>query len=487
MKQKKVYNIVIVGGGTAGWSTAALLSANEDFNVTVVDPSTIPTIGVGESTLPHMNKTHRIMGFDVFENSLWLDEVEGTFKFSIFFKDFFRKGSSWINPFFMPTNLYADDFDTSLATMSGDLDLSFYGNQPSYVTDNYIFANMQARGFQETSKDEPNTNASFGGYHINASLYGNLLRTKTLERSNAVRIDSEVDQIIGNDNVEKLILKDGTELKADLFVDCTGFKALLLNHLNSPWDDSYNERLLVDTAVAVQLPYLNKEVQQRNYTHCHALENGWIWNVPLQSRIGTGYIFSSRHISTDEATQRFTDYLVDTYGYDSKDISPRKVPFNTGLRRESWKGNVVGVGLSSFFLEPIESTAIAQLHVQGINIKLLLEASHIPFNLKAKRFNLNNNNAIDGIANYIEAHYLFSERKDSKFWRDVTSMPLDRVHKDMLRKFADPSTHFDSTSIISEYAGQSMFDNMTYMFLLLGYGVGPNRPLNKELSLRLQQ
>lgn len=484
MKQKQTYNVVVVGGGTAGWSTAAILSSNEDITVTVVDPSSIPTIGVGESTLPHMNNAHQQMGFSIFDNNMWLNEVDGTFKFSIYFKDFYKKGSSWINPFLVPANLpnqvgYADTFMPAL-TYSGEVDLSNYKDQPSYVTDNYYFADMQARGFLEPKEEEPINVPSYGGYHLDAGLYGKLLKRESCKRSNVTFIDSEVKQIVGD--IDSVVLNDGTKLTADLFVDCTGFNAILMNHMKSPWDDTYKERLFVDTAVAVQLPYVNKAKQQRNFTLCHALENGWVWSVPLQSRIGTGYVFSSKHTNPDQAKTRFTEYLVDRYGYNEKDISLRTVKFNTGVRRESWKGNAVAVGLSSFFLEPIESTAIAQLQIQAIKIKELIEASHISLTNKAKVYNKMNNLSLDGIANYIESHYLFSKRKDSKFWRDVTSLPLDSVQQETLNRFVDVDTVFDSSVTDKKYEGQSMFNDMTYLFLFLGYDIGPNTVSLEEKS-----
>ena len=484
MKQKQTFNVVVVGGGTAGWSTAAILSSTQDIAVTVVDPSTIPTIGVGESTLPHMNVAHDAMGFSVFKNNMWLNEVDGTFKFSIYFKDFYEKGSSWMNPFLVPANMpnNVGYWDTMLPklTTDGMIDLSNYRDQPSYVTDNYYFADMQARGFVEPKEEEPITIPSYGGYHLDAGLYGNLLKRESTKRSNVTFIDSEVDSIVGN--IDYLVLKDGTKLTADLFIDCTGFSAILMNHVKTDWDDSYKKRLFVDTAVAVQLPYINKEKQQRNFTLCHALENGWVWSVPLQSRIGTGYVFSSRHINPDQAKERFTEYLVNRYGYDEKDLSLRTVKFNTGVRRESWKGNAVAVGLSSFFLEPIESTAIAQLQIQAIKIKELIKAKHISLSNKAKMYNKSTSMALDGIANYIEAHYLLSKRKDSEFWREVTSLPLDKVHQENLNRFVDVDTVFDSYVTDKEYQGHSMFNHWTYMFLFLGYDIGPNTVSLKEQS-----
>lgn len=467
---KQNYNVVVVGGGTAGWSTAALLSKNPNIHVTVIEPSDIPTIGVGESTIPYMNIIHYKMGFDIFKTSDWLKEVNGTLKFSIEFVDYHDLNHKWIHPF---TSNKGDDNEMTELTCTGQLPFHLYRSQPDFVIDNYLFPNLRARRFTSYNEQYDFSFTPGSGYHIDAALYGNLLKRESLKRDNCNYIDSSVKDItVNNGNIEKLILKDNSTITADLFVDCTGFRAILANAVEAEWDDSYADRLLVDTAIAVQLPYIDEEVQMRNTTYCHALGYGWSWNVPLQNRIGTGYIFSSKHTTVEQATEEFKEHLHTMYGYNKDDLKFRTVPFNVGLRPESWKNNVVAVGLSSFFLEPIESTAIAHLQHQADTILDMLSADWINFKNKRKRFNYLNVKSLDAIASYIEMHYIFSNRKDTSFWREVTSLDLSSEQKEILRRYTNPEKDL---AIKKTFGGHSMFDKSSHMFLFLGFDIAPNQ------------
>lgn len=467
--QKATYDVVIVGGGTAGWSTAALISTNSNLNVTVIEPSDIPTIGVGESTIPYMNVIHSKMQFPIFENSDWLKKVNGTLKFSIEFADYHDKGHKWIHPFTSPTA--PDDLITRM-TCNGTLDLGFYKDQPDFVEDTYVFANLRAKQFTPYTDQYNYEFTPSAGYHIDAGLYGNLLKEESLKRSNCNYLDNSVkDVVVVNQEIQKLILKNDTEITADLYIDCTGFRSILANAIEADWDDSYKQRLFVDTAIAVQLPYIDKNIQMRNTTYCHALGYGWSWNVPLQNRIGTGYVFSSRHTTVEQATEEFKEHLHSTYGYEKEDLTFRTVPFNVGLRRETWKNNVVAIGLSSFFLEPIESTAIAHLQHQADTVLDMLSSSHIPMHKKRQRFNYLNNLSLDAIASYIEMHYIFSNRRDTQFWRDFSSLDLTPMQKDILKSYASKKQKFNVSNI---FDGHSIFDNSSHMFLFLGFDIKPN-------------
>jgi flavin-dependent dehydrogenase len=477
MKQSKSYNVVVVGGGTAGWSCAALLSTNENINVTVIEPSDIPTIGVGESTIPYMNIIHTKMNMRVFDTPDWIKKVDGTLKFSIEFADYDYIGSKWIHPF---TNPDSRDFEMTMRTLSDDIPLDTYSCQEDYVIDNYVLANLRSKQFTHYYEQYDRYYTSGVGYHINAGLYAELLKEESLKRDNCSYLDDSVEHVVlkdlsRNKEIEYLVLKNNNTITADLFVDCTGFKGLLISKVDSPWDSSYSERLFVDTALAVQLPYLNKETQLRNTTYCHALGYGWVWNVPLQSRIGTGYVFSQKHTTTEQATEEFKQHLHDLYGYDKKDINPRVVNFDVGKRPESWKSNVVAVGLSSFFLEPIESTAIAHLQHQADTILDMLSADYITMENKRKRFNYLNNMSLDAIASYIELHYIFSKRRDTKFWKDFTSVPLTKEQKTLLKKYIEENNYFDTSSIKEFYGGHSIFDKSSHLFLYLGFDIAPNK------------
>jgi len=472
MKQNKTYNVVIVGGGTAGWSSAALLSTNSDINVTVIEPSDIPTIGVGESTIPYMNVIHKKMDMRVFDTPDWIQQVDGTLKFSIEFADYNSIGGKWIHPF---TSSISPDNDITDMACAGDIPFDIYKSQEDFVNDCYVLPNLRSKKFTDYSEQDYNGITGGAGYHINAGLYAELLKRESLKRDNCNYIDSSVkDIVVEDEHVQQLILKDDAVVIADLFVDCTGFRALLANAVGAEWDDSYKERLFVDTALAVQLPYINKDTQMRNTTYCHALGYGWVWNVPLQSRIGTGYVFSQKHTTIEQATEEFKQHLHDVYGYDKNDVNPRVVPFDVGKRPESWKNNVVAVGLSSFFLEPIESTAIAHLQHQADTILDMLSADHISWDKKVQRFNYLNNMSLDAIASYIEIHYIFSKRRDTEFWKDFTNLKLRQEQQILLHNYMNADSEFDTSIIKQFYGGHTIFDKSSHMFLYLGFGISPN-------------
>jgi len=476
--QNQICNVVIVGGGTAGWSTAALLSSNPKINVTVIEPSDIPTIGVGESTIPYINIIHQKMKLSVFNTSEWLKEVNGTLKFSIEFADYHKLNHKWIHPF--TSNLTQDDNITNL-TCSSQLPLNVYQDQPDFVIDNYSFPNLCNRQFTHYYDQDKFVMTPTSGYHIDAVRYANLLKRESLKRDNCNCLDLKISKVVVDENnyVKELLTTSNDAIHADLFIDCTGFSAILSNAVGSKWDDSYSKRLFVDTALAIQLPYIDEKTQMRNTTYCHALGYGWVWNVPLQNRIGTGYVYSSKYTSQEAATEEFKQHLHSKYGYNKDELEFRKVPFNVGMRPESWKNNVVAVGLSSFFLEPIESTAIAHLQHQAVTILNMLESNWISVENKRKRFNSLNKSSLDAIASYIEQHYIFSDRQDTEFWRAFTSLELTDAQKQILKAFTDSEITFNAQYAKTHYDGHSLFSQSSYMFLFLGYDIAPNQTTDR--------
>ena len=463
--------IVIVGGGTAGWSAAAILSNTSIHEVTIIEPSDIPTIGVGESTIPAIHTAHKEMGFDAFQSVEWLDEVDATLKFSIEFADYYKKNSRWIHPFISRHALW--DYEGSARICSGEVEIPEELDQYKFISERYSLPNLRMQRFVPSHEQMTNPYTRQVGFHLNAGKYAQMLKRLTLER-NVTYIDAHVTKVHAeNKHVRKIDLSDGTTLEADLFVDCTGFRALLANAIESEWV-SYSDRLFVDRAWVVQLPYINPSVQMRNTTYCHALGNGWCWNVPLQSRIGTGYIFSSRHTSNEAAAEEFKQHLSETYGYDPQTLEFKLVQFQVGYRPQAWTNNVVAIGLSAFFLEPIESTAIATFQNQIIALKSMIDSDHITWDNKVNRFNTLFSSSLEGIREYVELHYIFTKRDDTQFWKDYSCMPLTETQRVVLDIYTDPDRLYDPRSVKLLTSKHSMFDYSSYMFLFLGFDIRPN-------------
>lgn len=461
--------VIIVGGGTSGWSTAALLSADNSLKVVVVDPSSIPTIGVGESTLPHISHFHsetklpELLGHD------WIDKVDGTHKLTIEFADFNKIGGYWVHPFLLYTQFERQNTFALYNDMNPDI---WNCSQREFVEKYTVAGKFRKQGFIHHRKFRKNA----GAFHLNAGLYVELLRSSTLKRSNVRRIDSEVSDVILDDKsyVEQIVLETGERLSGDLYVDCTGFHSLLAERVGSLWTCE-KDRLRVDRVILAQLPYKDSAVQMRNTTYCHALKNGWVFNIPLQSRIGTGYIHSSDYCSEDEAKYEFRQHLSKMYGYTENEIQTRTLNFRTGYRKETWKNNVVCLGLNAFFCEPIESTAIAMSQYAAIHLRNFIVSKNIYHDKFSKIYNDHMVDQYIDTLEFVELHYSLSSRSDSDFWKHYSSKKKTPRAQELM-DFFSKAVSGQTKMTLEKYHNilgtkGTMFSETSYCMMFHGYGL----------------
>jgi len=470
-------HIIIVGGGTAGWSTAAILSTNTDITITILDPSNIPIIGVGESTLPHLHLAHRAMKLPILQTNEWANSVDATIKLGIGFENFYTKNSRWLHPFL-------DAADIDRITLAKAIRYGYYKNIDNQwdFASKYTWAGSRLKnGFIERTDWFTNyktaANGGGGAFHINAVKYSALLKTTVKDRPNVRLIDSVVSNIKQNDlgEIESIVLDNGQQVTADLYIDCTGFASILSNAVESPWT-SVSDRLFVDQALVVQLPYIKEQLQKTNLTTCTGLSSGWVFNIPLDTRIGTGYIHASRYIDSDNAKLEFKDYLTNRWGYNLEDIDLRLIKFRTGFRPNLWHKNVVSVGLSGFFCEPIESTAIAIANYAVMLLNEYIQTKNIPLQTFKDKFNLEMKEQHNDILDFVTAHYQLTARDDSAFWKDYKNLPLPNNITNLMNEFVNQ--HRESTlddnkfhSLIGRKVG--MFHLWSYTALFLGNKIIP--------------
>ena len=469
-------HILIAGGGTAGWSTAAILSANPALHVTVLDPSTIPTIGVGESTLPHLHLAHKAMALPVLQTQRWAQAVDATVKLGIAFEDFFQQGQRWLHPF-----LDAADIDrVQLGRALSDGRLASAPDQWAFATEQTWAGAKLAAGFIERStwfeRYRVAAHGGGGAFHIDALKYAALLKQEVLARENVQVLDATIAQVRCDDHgaVSSILIDGGHTLCADLYIDCTGFAAILANAVQSPWV-SVADRLLVDQAWVVQLPYIDQARQQLNLTHCHGLSAGWVFHIPLGTRIGTGYVHASRYIDLNEAKAELIAHLVRRWGYEAQVIEPRLVRFKTGFRPHLWHQNVVAIGLSGFFCEPIESTAIALGHYAAMLLAQYLGAHHVPLALLRERFNTEMREQHDDVLDFVQAHYQLTARSDTAFWKDYANSPRSKALEAMIKAFHNDPQALTEEARFRALTGRryGMFHGWSYMALLMGSGLRP--------------
>jgi tryptophan halogenase len=482
----KVKKICILGGGTAGFSFASLMSrykelTNYDLDVTVVYSSSIGNIGVGESTLLSINDYFHFLGL---KDEDWMKECNATYKTSISFENFYKKGYSFHYPFGDPSFIN-DPFRSQKWFEMKDKYPDIF-TQDTYAR--YIFphARLNETNKLTDSSDIPGFDFNrFSAYHFDTNLLAKVLKKYSKDRG--VKFVDDVYQhsvLDSKGNIEKIVCENG-EYDADLFIDCSGFKSLLLEEVIGEKFIDFNETLINNRVVRAKIPYTDKEKQLKNYTNCVALDNGWCWEIPLWDCLSVGYVHSLKFTSEEDIKKEFIDFCYQRHNISISDEDISIINYKTGRHEKAWSKNVIGVGLSYGFLEPLESTGILTLLVNGFRaLEMLSKREFFYTKVDQDIFNYSVNTEVDSLRGFIEIHYAFSSRDDSDYWRYVTEEIEYPKHRE--------STYFDimfRTVAIRNY--MDTFTNNGAPYIMAGlnythYSPAFNKilPETEELKLR---
>ena len=461
MMQDGIRRVVIVGGGTAGWMAAAglsrILGGDRALSFELIESDEIGTVGVGESTIPQIVLFNALLGLDEGE---FLRETRATYKMGIEFRDWTRAGERFVHPFgFYGLDMQGIEFHhhwLKARALGDETPLEAYSLN--------IMAAYRGR-FGHPRHDLPQSPLSKLGYafQFDAALYARLLRRLAegwgVRRTEGRVVDVEQDGETGH--VAAVRLADGRRVAGDLFVDCSGFRGLLIEErLNAGFED-WSALLPCDRAWAVPCAFGTERDARLPLTRATARPAGWQWRIPLQHRIGNGYVYSSAHVSDDEAAATLLA------GLDGPALGdPKPLRFTAGHRRRAWIGNVVALGLAGGFLEPLESTSIHL--VQTAIARLLTLFPGRGFSpLEIDRFNAEMAGEYRDIRDFLLLHYNASDRDDSPFWRDMRALPMPDGTAYKLAMFRE------SGRVFREH--NEVFTETSWLAVMTGKGVRPRR------------
>lgn len=454
MSIESIQNVVIVGGGTAGWMSAALLGKvlGKKIKITLVESDAIGTVGVGEATIPPLLTFHSLLGIN--END-FVKATQATYKLGIRFENWGKVGDSYIHPF----GRYGDNFDM-VAFNQYWLRLNALGE--ALPLEDYSLCAVAARmeRFSRATTNDPRSIWSTFSYafHFDAGLYAKYLR-QFAEQHGVIRIEGKITQVEQRPDdgfISAVVLENGSHINGDFFIDCSGFRGLLIEETLKTGYDDWSHWLPCDRAVAV--PCLSEIVPQP-FTRSIARQAGWQWRIPLQHRVGNGQVYSSRYMSGDEATSLL---LKNIDGEPLKD--PNYIRFTTGARKKVWNKNVLAIGLASGFLEPLESTSI-HLIQRGLS-KLISWFPDKKFDQKnIDEYNRIHSREVERIRDFIILHYKATARNDTEFWNYCRQMEIPEELKNKLDTFV-------ATGRLIELPGDT-FQEASWLTVMLGQGIKP--------------
>jgi tryptophan halogenase len=423
LTEKPIKQITIVGGGTAGWMAAAYLSnifKNRGPAITLVESDEIEPIGVGEATIPPFLGFLKTIGIDEKE---FIQATHATFKLGIQFDNWYAKSTGYFHPFGkIGRNIDGLDFYHCWLKNNAQ-------GHKSQLMDHSSAAQMAFSGRFMSPQNYPDSPIGTAAYalHIDAALAAKFLR-KVAESAGVKRIEGKVTDVRlgGGGFIDSVALANGTELVGDLFLDCTGFRGLLIEQALKTGYDDWSHFLPCDNAVAVQTQRLGSAPP---FTVATARSAGWMWRIPLQHRTGNGYAFSSRFCSEDEAVSTLLESV------EGELLSaPKVIPFVTGKRRKVWNKNCISLGLASGFVEPLESTAIHLVFKTLAWLVRLFPDADFDQSLQDD-FNQKLAREYEEIRDFIVLHYCVTQRDDSPFWRHCREMQIPQSLKEKIGYF----------------------------------------------------
>lgn len=486
MDDQRIKRVVVLGGGTAGWMTASYLgkALGPAANITVLEAPSIPKIGVGEATVPNLHKT--FFDFLGLSEEEWMRECNASYKMGIKFINWRTdgRGEATGRPFGDTTDHYYHLF--GLLPNHGNLPLSHHWtykklagqtNEPfeyaCYREPPILDANLAPRFMDGTRW----TNYA---WHFDAHLVADFLRRFATIKQGAVHIEDEMTDVVIDErgHIAALKTKAGRTIEGDLFIDCSGFRGLLINQaMKEPFLDM-SDHLLNDRAVATAVLHDDEANGVEPYTSAIAMSSGWTWKIPMLGRFGTGYVYSSRFQSKDDATEEFCKM----WGLDLQTQPLNHVKFRVGRNRRTWVKNCVSIGLSSCFLEPLESTGIYFIYAALFQL-----AKHFPDKrfdqIMIDRFNAEIETMFDDSRDFIQAHFSFAPRNDTPFWRACKDLELADDIQEKIRMYkaglavnmptADESTYY--ANFEAEF--RNFWNNSNYYCIFAGLNYLPDHAL----------
>lgn len=449
MAERKIHRVIIAGGGTAGWMAAAALSKllGKTLSITLVESDEIGTVGVGEATIPTLLTLHELLQVKEQE---FLKAVQGTFKLGISFENWRDVGEHYIHSF---------GWTGKDSWAAGFQHFWLKGKKLGISREFGEYCNEWAAAKQGRFAVLPKRGLNYA-YHFDASLYAGYLR-QMAEAHGVVRLEGRienVEQAPQTGFITAIRLASGQRVEGDLFIDCTGFRALLIGKTLDVGFEDWRHWLPCDRAVAVQTESVGTPLP---YTRSIARQAGWQWRIPLQHRVGNGLVFSSRHWTDDEATSQLLGNVEGKLL-----MTPRVIPFGAGQRHEHWHKNCVAVGLASGFIEPLESTSIHLIQRSLIRLLQMFpydgirEPDVVEFN-KQMKFE------VDNVRDFIILHYHVTNRTDSPFWRQCREMDIPDSLRHRIELFRQAGRVFKLPT--------ELFGENSWIQVMLGQGVEPEQ------------